>query len=200
MTRSKSAATSDVAAAAGSWIEQRFLPWRPEVVPSNDAVTTADVTDWLAYEAALLDVVELRDWLALTTDDIVYQVAPRLNRERDRGPQQDVGSLVLDDDRSTLLLRIDRLDTELAWAEDPPSRTRHHLSNIRWRPREEPDEIDVVSDLLLYRNRGDWTHAETVSAMRRDVWRWAEGELNLARRLVVLDQATLGLMNLPILF
>ena len=37
---------------------------------------------------------------------------------------------ILDETKETLRGRVARLDTGMAWAEDPPSRTRHMISNI----------------------------------------------------------------------
>ena len=36
----------------------------------------------------------------------------------------------MDETKATLAGRIARLDTGMAWAEDPPSRTRHLVSNV----------------------------------------------------------------------
>jgi phthalate 3,4-dioxygenase beta subunit len=51
-------------------------------------------------------------------------------------------------------MRVKRLATDHAWAEDPPSRTRHFVTNVRtFRPR--ADELYVESALLLFRSRGE---------------------------------------------
>ena len=48
--------------------------------------------------------------------------------------------------KETLGRRIARLETGMAWAEDPPSRTRHMLSNIEVEPG------DAASELKVYTN------------------------------------------------
>ena len=41
---------------------------------------------------------------------------------------------ILDETKETLTARVARLETGMAWAEDPPSRTRHLISNIEVEP------------------------------------------------------------------
>ena len=37
----------------------------------------------------------------------------------------------IDEDRYSLDKRVERFETEHAWTEDPPSRTRHYVTNVR---------------------------------------------------------------------
>jgi 3-phenylpropionate/trans-cinnamate dioxygenase subunit beta len=37
---------------------------------------------------------------------------------------------ILQDNKRYLEMRVTRLDTGMAWAEDPPSRTRHLIGNL----------------------------------------------------------------------
>ena len=46
-------------------------------------------------------------------------------------PQQ---TLWLEEDKRYLEVRVARLDTGMAWAEDPPSRTRHLIGNLEAAP------------------------------------------------------------------
>lgn len=156
------------------------------------------IAQWLYREAELLDAGRLSEWLELLTDDVTYTVPLRVNRER--GGQPDVAAELqhFAEDRQTLQLRVDRLKTEFAWAEDPPSRVRHFVSNVRIYPTADADEVEVRSYVLFYRNRGEWTHADLLSGERQDLLRRADGGWKLARRLVLLDQVTLGLMNLSV--
>jgi 3-phenylpropionate/cinnamic acid dioxygenase small subunit len=153
---------------------------------------------WLDDEAELLDNGQYAAWLALLTDDVRYIVPVRLTRERGGGPDTHAGSPHFLDDLATLRMRIERLRTEFAWAEDPPSRTRRFVTNVR--PRPAGDGVDVRSNLLLYRNRGEDTTAELLAAERRDhLRRMADGGLRLSQREVLLDQSTLGVRNLAVL-
>jgi 3-phenylpropionate/cinnamic acid dioxygenase small subunit len=102
------------------------------------------------------------------------------------------------DDRHTLELRVKRLKTEHAWAEDPPSRTRRFISNVRIKSGESQDEVEVRSYLLLYRNRGNDSDADLISAERQDVWRRSADGWKLGKRLILIDQGILGTKNLGI--
>lgn len=151
----------------------------------------------LVHEAELLDGGRFAEWLALLEPDVTYEVPVRVTRERGRG--SDVSEMQLfQDDRETLRLRVERLRTDFAWAEDPPSRTRHFVSNVRVNGTDEPDAFEVRSYLLLYRNRGGDAGADLLSGERQDVWRRVDGGWRLARRRVLVDQATLGIKNLAV--
>jgi 3-phenylpropionate/cinnamic acid dioxygenase small subunit len=95
---------------------------------------------------------------------------------------------------------VQKLGTEYAWAETPPSRTRHLVSNVRVRTTETPGELAVFSYLLLYRNRGDQATADLFSAERQDVLRQVNGAWRLARRTILLDQAVVGARHISVFF
>src|SRR6202790_1317586 len=77
----------------------------------------------------------------------------------DRYVEDDVGRedelAILDETKATLAGRVARLDTGMAWAEDPPSRTRHMISNIAVEPGDAESEIRVFSNFSVYRSRDD---------------------------------------------
>jgi 3-phenylpropionate/cinnamic acid dioxygenase small subunit len=155
---------------------------------------------FLFEEAERLDRRRFQAWLELLADDIVYQAPVRVTRER--GPLAEVSDEMfhLDENLTTLRWRVERLGTDFAWAEDPPSRTRHCVSNIRVRSAS-ADQIEVSSYLLLYRNRGSDASHDLLSGERQDVLRRTGRGFDgwqLARRQVILDQATLGTKNLAI--
>jgi 3-phenylpropionate/cinnamic acid dioxygenase small subunit len=163
------------------------------------AALREEVLEFLYEEAALVDAGRLEEWLGLLTDDVQYRMPLRLTRER--GSPTDVAREMqyFWDDRATLELRVRRLRTDFAWAEDPPSRTRHFISNVRVAPGATPDEVYVRSYVLIYRNRGDGPQAELLSGERHDVLRREAGGWKLARREFIVDQATLGAQNLSFL-
>jgi benzoate/toluate 1,2-dioxygenase beta subunit len=81
--------------------------------------------DLLYREAALLDARELRAWLDLFAESLTYWV-PLLERYSD--PDAELNLVY--DDRSRLAERIDRLESGIAYAQDPPSRTVRTIANI----------------------------------------------------------------------
>lgn len=164
--------------------------------------TIAEITQALYDEAELLDEGRLREWLGMLTDDIVYQVPVRIHKEqtgatRVTGVQAD--SYHLDENRTSLLMRVERVETGFAWAEEPPSRIRHIVSNVRVRNRDDGD-LDVRSYVLVYRSRWDRPDYDIMTAERRDVFRDVDGTWKLARRFVVLDNTTVPMLNLSFLF
>ena len=84
-------------------------------------------------ESWLLDDRRFDEWLDLFTDDVFYFMPRRLNVGRQDISQElsSVGDLaIFEDDKTYLSMRVARLDTGMAWAEDPPSRTRHIIGNL----------------------------------------------------------------------
>jgi hypothetical protein len=61
-----------------------------------------------------------------------------------------------------------------------------------------PDEYEVVSYLLLTRNRADARDYKHLSAERYDRLRWVGDRFLLTNRKVLLDQVVLGMPNLAI--
>ena len=154
------------------------------------------VEQWLTHEAELLDNRRYRDWLGLLTDDVVYRMPVRVTSAHslDDSTLEDMDHF--DEDRYSLVKRVERFETEHAWTEDPPSRTRHYVTNVR--VREEGDELVVKSYLLLFRSRGDVREPDLVSAERTDLLRRVDGELRLARREVLVDESVLRTQNLAV--
>jgi ethylbenzene dioxygenase beta subunit len=171
-------------------------------VPPTDL--TDEIAKLLAHEAELLDDGRLREWLSLLTDDVRYRVPIRIAQEQ-RG-QGTVSGIVenmfhLDEDRASLEMRVARLETGFAWAEDPPSRIRHFVTNVRVQPIPERSlEVAVRSNVLVYRSRWDKPTYDLLSAERKDVWRQVNGAWRMARRDVVLDNTTLPTLNLSFFF
>lgn len=155
------------------------------------------VHEFLVYEAEALDERRYRDWLAMLTDDVEYRMPVRVSS---------AGALatsLLDhmdhfaEDRYSLGKRVERFETDFAWTEDPPSRVRHIVTNVR-ATRTTSEDTHVRSYLLLFRSRGDSREAEYVAAERHDRLRPVAGGLRLARRFIVVDESVLRTQNLAI--
>jgi ethylbenzene dioxygenase subunit beta len=164
---------------------------------------TFELTQWLYDEAELLDESRLDEWLERLTDDVRYRVPIRIHKEvtddsRVTGVQAD--AFHLDEDRVSLQMRVDRVNTGFAWAEEPPSRIRHVVSNVRVRPGEVEGELAVRSYVLVYRSRWDRPEHDLMTAERHDVFRQVDGAWKLADRFVVLDSTTVPMLNLTFFF
>ncbi|WP_033294696.1 aromatic-ring-hydroxylating dioxygenase subunit beta [Amycolatopsis jejuensis] len=152
-------------------------------------------------EAALLDSYRLTEWVDLFSEDTHYFMPirrTRLRRELGKEFTKPGEAAYYDDDKSTLRLRQVKFDTGTAWAEDPPSRTRHLISNIRI-TADRGDELDVESYFHLYRTRLK-SEVDTWVGRRLDVLRRHEGSFLIARRHILLDQTVLLARNLSTLF
>lgn len=160
-----------------------------------------EVERFLYDEAALLDERRMHDWLALFTEDAHYWMPIRRTRTVDQLDQEFTapGEMAFfDDDRRMLEMRIKKLDTGYSWSEDPPSRTRHLITNVRIL-EVNGDEVTVASNFILYRTRLA-TDEDLWVGMRRDVLRRVNGSWKIARRHVFLDQTTLKSRNLSNFF
>jgi 3-phenylpropionate/cinnamic acid dioxygenase small subunit len=105
----------------------------------------------------------------------------------------------LDETKETLGQRIARLETGMAWAEDPPSRTRHLLSNIEVAPGDLASELKVSANFLVYRSRAE-TEQDFYVGARQDVLRYVDGAWKIARRTIILDQTVLLAKHISIFF
>lgn len=159
--------------------------------------TRIAVEDFLVEEAHLLDSRRFPEWYALFTDDVRYVAPVRTSRRIGHSDvDPDIGHF--DETSASLGLRVRKLGTDVAWAEDPPSLTRRFVSNIKVARGGAADELAVRSYLLLYRSRGDRGHYDLLSAERNDVLRVVGPHFRIARRQILLDQVSLGTKNLGI--
>jgi 3-phenylpropionate/cinnamic acid dioxygenase small subunit len=179
----------------------------------HDAVAR-DIERFLYREVRLLDERRFHEWLELLTDDIHYWMAARSNRYPRRSKaiaildparyvEEDIGGdnelAILDETKETLKARVARLDTGMAWAEDPPSRTRHFLGNIEVEPGTGDGEFEVHANFIVYRSRAE-TEEDFYVGTRKDLIRRVGGEWKIARRKLTLDQNVLTAKNVSIFF
>ena len=176
--------------------------------------TIREVEQFLYREARLLDARRFDDWLDLLAEDIKYWMPLRSNRYPAYskaisildGSRYEEGELsgeddlaIMDEDKDSLTRRIRRLDSGMAWAEDPPSRTRHFVSNIEVEPGNRETELKVYSNFIMYRTRGE-TEQDFYVGSREDVLRREDGQLRVAYRKIVLDQTVLLAKNVSNFF
>jgi len=156
------------------------------------------ILETLYDEAAMLDERRFDDWVAMLSPDLIYQAPIRLTRT---GPNRDrdvVRTMFhFDEDYASILQRTGRLQKS-AWAEDPPSRCRRFITNVRVGQCERAGDYDVVSYMYLERSRGDNPENEQLTAERRDVWRDVSGDYKLVQREIIIDQSVLAMSNLAI--
>jgi biphenyl 2,3-dioxygenase subunit beta len=160
-----------------------------------------EVEQFLYAEAALLDAHDYGAWLELFAEDAQYFMPirrTRMARDLDReftGP----GEMAWFNDSKMLLAgRIAKLQTGRSWAEDPPSRTRHLITNVRVID-DSGDELMVHSNFHLYRTRLR-SEEDSWIGSRHDVLRRAASSFLIASRTIYLEQTVLLSRNLSNFF
>ena len=157
-----------------------------------------EVEEFLYREAELLDERRYEEWLELFTDDARYFMPMRRNVPHDE-PEREFTREGLDvnwfdEGKDTLARRVQQIRTGIHWAEEPPSRICHMVSNVQIL-HASPTEIGVKSRFLVYRNRVE-TETDVLVGKREDVLRRVDGRWKIARRMVILDQSVLLAKNL----
>lgn len=152
-------------------------------------------------EAACLDEARYTDWLTSFTEDARYWVPIRQTRLTGQLDEEFTkpGEIALfDEDINTLGIRVRKLQSEYMWGENPPSRSRHLITNVRVTAREE-DSLSVATSFLFFRGYMA-TDADWWVGRREDVLRTHGDGFKIARRHVFLDQTVILAKNLSQFF
>lgn len=158
-----------------------------------------ELNQFYIREAWLLDERKFKEWLTLFTDDVLYFMPRRKNVPRREAHREltELGDLaIFEEDKRYLEMRVARLDTGMAWAEDPPSRTRHMVGNLQ-SEQGENGEVRARTAFLVYRSHLETDH-QLLSGYREDVLRQVDGGWKVARRTIVLDANVLLDKNLSV--
>jgi len=168
------------------------------VAAMMDERMEAACTRFLFREAELLDRRMFDDWLGLLDSAIDYRIPVRTTRLAQDGGGFSAVAHFMKEDLGTLTLRVRRLDSDYAWAENPPTRTRRLVTNVRVSEMETADGRAVTSNFAVYCYRGDNPTPVILTGERQDVLSGPVGALRLRRRLVLLDSTVLGMESLSI--
>lgn len=163
-----------------------------------DAETQHRVEQFLYREADLLDTFALDEWLALLDEDIVLRVPVRV--DRDPGAEQSAFSQesnYLREDYEMIRERVGRLAKEYAWSENPRSRVRHVIGNVRVLAVAD-DELTVANNQHVFRSYGDTADHDMLSAQRHTVLREHDDGFTIGERTVYLDHTILNTKNLTL--
>ena len=168
------------------------------VLSAVDRTVQQDIQEFMFREALALDERRFRDWLEFLSEDITYDVPLRVVREGLAEWELSPNGRIFQDNKQTLEIRVRRLETDFAWAEQPPSRTRHYVTNVLMDAGEQDGEYEVSSYCLIYRSRGDSIEPNFVSVFRKDLVRKTPDGYEIARRWAAIDQAVINAHNLSI--
>jgi 3-phenylpropionate/trans-cinnamate dioxygenase subunit beta len=171
--------------------------------PVVDRDLQHEIEQFLYAEADLLDERRFDEWLSLFADDLRYLMPNRPSQvERDRRGYSwgKEGFAFFDDTLASMRMRVRRLQTGAAWAEEPPSRTRRLLSCIRLLSLP-GDEVECRVNFCVYRSRRERDEDFFVGSRRDRLARADNGYGWLIHeREIRLDQTVLTHHNLSIFF
>jgi p-cumate 2,3-dioxygenase beta subunit len=140
-----------------------------------------EVEDFLFREAALLDEWRLDEWLALFEPGATYEV-PTTDR-----PNEDPhrSQYYVWDDFELLTARVRRLKSRHAHAENPHSRTRRLVTNVRIGARD-GSSLPVYAAFLIYKIR-DGNVDTFVGRYEHTLATNGDGQLRFRKRRAVLE-------------
>ena len=151
-----------------------------EATSTVGEITRAEIEEFLYEEAALLDAWRLREWLALLTEDAIYEVPSTDTPDGDSRTTL----FIIADNIERIRSRVNQLLGKSAWAENPPSRTRRMISNVRILATD-GETLRVTANFVVYRMRvgqlDTYVGRYEYTLVRRD------GALRIQRRRAILD-------------
>jgi p-cumate 2,3-dioxygenase beta subunit len=148
--------------------------------------TREEVENFLFHEAALLDEWRLTEWLQLLTEDATYLVPPN---DRPDGDHRTT-LFTIADDAARLRERVIRIMDPNCHAEQPRSRTRRLIGNVRI-ISSDGDLLTVAANFVCYRFRRHERVREYVGSYRYRLRREG-GSFRIRERRVLLDAHELG--------
>lgn len=164
-------------------------------------------------EARLLDERCYQQWLALLCEDIRYLMPSRYVAQRDHAVRGSEAYLAPEREMQTdavtdlplreenyfvLAVRVDRAYKVSAWGDNPPARTRRHVSNVELIGCED-NELTVFSNFMLNYSR----HGQDnflYSGQRRDRLRVEGDSFRVASREVILDWNVIAAPSVALFF
>ena len=146
----------------------------------------------------MLDRDRLKEWLDLLSENIHYWAPVRA--DMNRGKEDFSSSLRLaffDDNKDGLRLRIARIRTGVAHADEPPSRVRHMITNVQVLETPDINAAKVASNFLVFKSRRN-REENSFACCREDIWHRNGDVWKLAERMVLLDHNVIE--NITVLF
>jgi 3-phenylpropionate/cinnamic acid dioxygenase small subunit len=150
-----------------------------------------EIEQFLYNEAAMIDERRYGEWAELLADDIHYHMPIRRNVKFGEWHREntDAESEVswFDEGKRTLAGRVRQLETGVHWPEEPVSRVRHLITNVRIL-NVRGDEVDVSSNFLIYINHLRDEEIMFVGTREDILRRDSETGWKIAKRKILLDQ------------
>jgi len=150
-----------------------------------------EIERFLYHEAALLDERRFSEWADLLAEDIHYHMPIRRNVKFGEWHREntDTKSEIswFDEGKRTLEGRVRQLETGVHWPEEPFSRIRHIITNVRVLEVRN-DEVEVNSNFFVYVNHLRDEEVRFVGTRYDVLRRDSETGWKIAKRTILLDQ------------
>ena len=155
------------------------------------------VEQFLLREARLLDEERWDAWLQTVSEAIHYWMPGIENRRREdkSGPYRLEHMAFFDDGMRELQRRVSRFKQPSAWAENPPTRNVHLISNIEVYAGQQEGEYLAYSCFINVRSRG-LDEQYQLTGRREDVLRLEADGLKLFKRKILIPNAMLLCKNI----
>lgn len=127
-------------------------------VSADQQLLWNELMQFYISEAWILDERRLEEWLDLLAEDVLYFMPRRKNVMRKEIEREYTGPgdmNFFEDNKEMMRVRVARLATDMAWAEDPPSRTTHLISNLIVKPNDN-GEVETKTAFIVHKS-----HLET---------------------------------------
>jgi 3-phenylpropionate/cinnamic acid dioxygenase small subunit len=161
----------------------------------------AEVRAFLDREAEMLDSRLFVQWLQIVHEDFAYLVPVPMTPDNPEAKAYDPDAFVIDENRETLAAhwfrRYEPDMWEMAWAENPPVRYRHFITNVRVREAGD-DTYDVRSNVIVTATRQSNQPDQLIAERFDTIVRRGESLL-LLRRFVVPDSTVLQFIQLRVI-
>lgn len=153
----------------------------PEMTALTQVPTRAEVEDFLYLEAELLDAWQLEEWLTLFEPGATYWV-PATDTP---GGNPETSLFLMADTWERLQARVKRLQSKNAHVENPHSRTRRLVTNVRVLPGDTEGTVRARANFAIYRSR--YEIVDTYIGAYDHVLTYADGTLRFRHRQAILD-------------
>lgn len=157
-----------------------------------------DIQQFYFAEARLLDERRYQSWMKLLAPEVEYIMPNRSNcslnvdlknMEELLNLEQELSQgnepHIRDDNMITLSLRANRPTNPVAWADNPMTRTRRHVSNVEVYEEESGAYFIYNNVLMTYSRHARDNHV--YSFQRQDRLRIMDDELKIAQRKIIID-------------
>jgi 3-phenylpropionate/cinnamic acid dioxygenase small subunit len=150
-----------------------------------------EIERFLYDEAALLDERRFSDWAGLLADDIHYHMPIRRNVKFGEWHRENTDSASeiswFDEGKRILEGRVRQLETGVHWPEEPFSRIRHLITNVRVLEVRD-DEVEVNSNFYIHLNHLRDEEVRFIGTRYDVLRRDSATGWKIAKRKILLDQ------------